>query len=64
MEAVLRAVPNFNQALRRISLASKYCKVVFADDWIFPECLERMVGVAEQHSSIGIVGAYGLQEGK
>src|SRR5579872_2852933 len=39
----LRAVPNFNGALRLISAASTYCKIVFADDWIFPECLERMV---------------------
>jgi len=57
----LRAVPNFNRALRQISLGSKYCKIVFADDWIFPECLERMVAVAEEYPSVGIVGAYGLQ---
>jgi glycosyltransferase involved in cell wall biosynthesis len=56
----LQAIPNHNAALRRISPVSKYCKVVFADDWIFPECLERMVGVAEKYPSIGIVGAYGL----
>jgi len=35
--------------------------MVFADDWIFPECLEQMVSVAEEHPSVGIVGAYGLQ---
>jgi glycosyltransferase involved in cell wall biosynthesis len=58
---LLRAVANFNSALRQISDESKYCKIVFADDWIFPECLERMVAVAEQQSSVGIVGAYGLQ---
>ena len=57
----LRAVPNQNVALRKISPASKYCKIVFADDWIFPECLERMVAVAEEHPSVGIVGAYGLR---
>ncbi len=57
----LRAVANYNNALRRISPVSKYCKIVFADDWIFPECLERMVGVAEECPSVGIVGAYGLQ---
>lgn len=55
------AVANFNNALRQISSASKYCKMVLADDWIFPECLERMVAVMEAHPSIGIVGAYGLQ---
>ena len=35
----LRAVPNHNLALRQISARSKYCKIVFADDWIFPRCL-------------------------
>ncbi len=57
----LRAVANFNAALRKISPSSKYCKVVFADDFIFPECLERMVSLAEANPSVGIVGAYGLQ---
>ncbi|MBV9174042.1 MAG: glycosyltransferase family 2 protein, partial [Chloroflexi bacterium] len=31
-----------------------------ADDWIYPECLERMVSVAEQHPSVGVVSAYRL----
>jgi glycosyltransferase involved in cell wall biosynthesis len=57
----LRAVPNYNSGLRLISPQSGYCKIVFADDWIFPECLERMVSVGEQHASVGIIGAYGLQ---
>src|SRR5258708_7412343 len=29
----LEAIQNHNEALRQISPASKYCKVVFADDW-------------------------------
>jgi glycosyltransferase involved in cell wall biosynthesis len=58
----LRAISNHNLALRQISPESKYCKIVFADDWIFPQCLEQMVSVAEEHPSVGIVGAYGLQE--
>lgn len=57
----LKAVPNFNNALRQISDESKYCKIVFADDWIYPQCLESMVAVAEDHPTVGIVGAYGLQ---
>ncbi len=60
-EQFLRVVPNHNWALRQISPIGKYCKMVFADDWIFPECLAQMVAVAEQHSSIGIVGAYTLE---
>ena len=57
----LPAIANHNVSVRQTSPASKYCKVVFADDWIFPECLERMVAVAEQHPSVGIVGAYVLE---
>lgn len=60
-EQRLRAVANFNWGLRQISSASKYCKIVFADDWIFPECLESMVAVAEEQPSVGIVGAFGLK---
>jgi len=58
----LRAVPNHNNALRQISPESKYCKIVFADDWIFPRCIEEMVGLAEENPSVGVVGAYGLEE--
>src|SRR6266850_1561334 len=57
----LRVIPNHNAALRQISPASKYCKVVFADDWIFPECLEKMLALAEEHPSAGLVGAYCLE---
>ena len=58
----LGAIPSHNAALRLISPSSKYCKVVFADDWIFPECLERMVAVAEEFPTTGIIGAYVLEE--
>ena len=51
---------NHNVALRQISVSSKYCKVLHADDWLFPECLMRMVELAEANPSVGIVGAYGL----
>jgi glycosyltransferase involved in cell wall biosynthesis len=57
----LPAIANHNAALRQSSPISKYCKVVFADDWIFPECLEKMVAVAEEHPTAGIVGAYCLE---
>lgn len=62
-DVLLPAVANFNRALRLISPDSKYCKMVLADDWIFPECLERMVGAMEANPSIGVTGAYGLQDG-
>jgi glycosyltransferase involved in cell wall biosynthesis len=61
-EHFLRAVPNHNNALRQISPESKYAKIVFADDWIFPSCIEKMVLLAEENPSVGIIGAYGLEE--
>jgi glycosyltransferase involved in cell wall biosynthesis len=54
----LQMLPNHNLAIRQISPQSKYTKVVLADDWIFPGCLEKMVTVAEAYPSIGIVSAY------
>lgn len=58
----LNQMQNWNHAMRQISPKSKYCKVVHADDWLFPECLTRMVEVAEANPSVGIVGAYRLDE--
>src|SRR5437764_11981376 len=43
----LPPIANYNIALQQISPESKYCKVVLEDDWIFPDCLETMVAVAE-----------------
>jgi glycosyltransferase involved in cell wall biosynthesis len=57
-ERFLEMIPNHNVAIRQISPASKYCKVVLADDWIFPRCLEQMVAVAEAHPTVGVVSAY------
>lgn len=61
-ETFLSIIPNWNQALNRISPHSKYCKIVHADDWLFPECIERMVELAEANPSVGIVGSYRLDE--
>jgi glycosyltransferase involved in cell wall biosynthesis len=57
----LAAIPNHNAALRRISPSSRYCKIVFGDDVILPECIERMVAAAEAHPSAGVVSAYALE---
>jgi glycosyltransferase involved in cell wall biosynthesis len=53
---------NANRALREMSPSAKYCKVLHADDWLFPECLERMVELAESYPNVGVVSAYRLEE--
>jgi glycosyltransferase involved in cell wall biosynthesis len=60
--SLVTAPQNHDLAFRRMSLESRYCKVVHADDWIFPECLERMVALAEAHPTVAMVSAYRLEE--
>jgi glycosyltransferase involved in cell wall biosynthesis len=53
-------IENHNIAFRQASLAAKYCKVVSADDFLFPEYLRRVVELAEANPSVGIAGSYQL----
>jgi len=59
-EIFVRVIQNYNIAFRQISPESKYCKPLAADDMLLPECLEKMVRVAEENPSVAMVGAYGL----
>lgn len=54
----LSADANANRALRAIDPEAAYVKVVHADDWLVPECLEKMVDLAAANPSVGIVSAY------
>ena len=56
----LPIMANWNHALRRLPEEADYCKVVHADDTLLPECLERMVAVAEANPSVGIVTSYAI----
>ncbi len=53
-------IANWNAALRSIPDKARYCKVVHADDTLFPECLERMTDLAERHPSAAVVTSYAL----
>jgi glycosyltransferase involved in cell wall biosynthesis len=59
-DRLLPQIQNYNFTLRQISQASRYCKLVQADDWIYPTCLEEMVGLALTDPEIALVGAYRL----
>ena len=54
----LRIIENLNHTIRQISPKSKYCKFVFADDWLYPNCIDQMVRVAEQNPKVGLVSAF------
>jgi glycosyltransferase involved in cell wall biosynthesis len=59
-EQLVDTTENHNRAFRSIAAESEFCKVVQADDWLYPECLQRMVQVAQSTDSIGLVSAYRL----
>jgi glycosyltransferase involved in cell wall biosynthesis len=56
----LKQDENYNFAVEQISHNSEFCKVVQADDWLFPRCLEEQVDVALRDPQIAIVGSYRL----
>ena len=58
---LLTQVQHYNSALSEISESSVYCKMVQADDCIFPESLTRLVHAFEQSESIGLVSSYDLK---
>jgi glycosyltransferase involved in cell wall biosynthesis len=61
-DRLLPQVQNYNFALKQISRASRYCKIVQADDWIYPDCLREMVTLANSDPQISIVSAYWVND--
>jgi len=59
-EKLIDVISNHNKAFGLISAEATYCKVVSGDDWIFPECISKMVSLAEANPSVSIVGTYQL----
>jgi glycosyltransferase involved in cell wall biosynthesis len=58
--AFVPQIENYNGAVAQISAETEYCKLVQADDWIYPQCLQEMVGLADSDDSVGIVSSYRL----
>lgn len=57
-------IQNWNRSLKSIDSQSAYIKFVHADDWLFTDCLERMLEVGEKDENIGLVSAYRLEENR
>ncbi len=56
----VNVVESHNRAFTLISPEAKYCKILDADDWLYPECLTEMVRVAEAYPTVGMVTSYVL----
>ncbi|MBK8161655.1 MAG: glycosyltransferase family 2 protein [Gammaproteobacteria bacterium] len=59
-ERTVDVIQNHNIAFQHVSAKAGYCKLLQADDWMFPECLDLMVNAGEAAPSSGIVGSYCL----
>lgn len=59
-EVFVPVIENHNIAFSLMSPAAKYCKVVSADDFLFPECIARLVECAEANPAAGMIGSYQL----
>src|ERR1700750_1713611 len=61
-ETHVGAIDNHNRALKTIDGSSEFCKILQADDWLYPECLAKMVPAGLASDAIGMVSAYYLWE--
>jgi len=57
----LWVIDNWNRSLELISPDSRYCRILHADDAIYPDALATAVALAERTPSIGIVGSLRLR---
>lgn len=53
---------SLNRSMTLVSDEAAFVKVLHADDWLFDRCLELMVGLAQKHPGVGVVGSYRLEE--
>ena len=54
------AIDNHNRALKMLDSSSEFCKILQADDWLYTECLTKMVSAGLASDSIGMISAYYL----
>ena len=57
-------VDSHNRAFTLVSDDAEYCKILMADDWLFPNCLTELVAIAEMYPSTGMVSSYMLRENR
>jgi glycosyltransferase involved in cell wall biosynthesis len=51
-------VPNWNKAFFYADKNARYFKMVQADDWLYPECIEEMVALFETDPEIGLCSSF------
>ena len=57
-EELLPVMGSFNRAAALVRPGPRYLKFLCADDVLFPDCLEKMVAVADAHPTVQLVASY------
>ena len=55
---VLPVIANYNRGASLVAPDARYLKYVAADDLLLPDCLRKMVGVAESNPAVQVVASY------
>jgi glycosyltransferase involved in cell wall biosynthesis len=55
---------SMSRAISLVDPDALYCKPLMADDWLYPECIDRMVTAALTDPAIGLVCCYAIKNGK
>lgn len=56
-ETTLKPIDNWNVALTQMSADAAYCRVLHADDMLYPDGIAKLVALAQSDPEIGIVGS-------
>jgi glycosyltransferase involved in cell wall biosynthesis len=56
-KSTLKPIENWNRAMTLMSDEARYCRVLHADDVLYPNSIAALVAVAETDPAIGIVGS-------
>lgn len=60
--STLKIIDNWNESLKYVSPEAEWVKFAFADDYLFPNCVEEMVRVGDASPNIGLVSAYFIKD--
>jgi glycosyltransferase involved in cell wall biosynthesis len=55
---LLPVIANYNRGATLVSPEARYLKYVAADDLLLPDCLKKMVELAEANPAVGLVASY------
>jgi glycosyltransferase involved in cell wall biosynthesis len=59
-DSTLDVIDNFRTCVSHCSDQAQWIKYALADDFLYPNCLDEMLGVGEMSADIGLVSAYRL----